>query len=52
MAQLLALWMAYFMVQAGFYAGAVPTVLAAGIGLGCVFLPGSTAALTRHWRQD
>lgn len=52
MAQLLALWMAYFMVEARAYAGAVPTIAAACAGLACIFLPGSTAALTKHWRED
>lgn len=52
MMQLLALWVAYFMVQAEFWIGAVPAVAAAVIGLVCLFTPASTAALTRHWRED
>ena len=52
MMQLLALWVAYFMVQAHFWIGAVPTVAAAVVGLVCIFAPASTAALTKHWRED
>ncbi|WP_194926626.1 hypothetical protein [Catenulispora pinisilvae] len=52
MMQLLALWVAYFMVEAHFWIGAVPTVAAAVVGLVCIFTPASTAALTRHWRED
>lgn len=52
MLQLLALWVAYFMVKAGFWAGAVPTVACAVAGLAGVFAPASTAALTRNWRRD
>jgi len=52
MMQLLALWVAYFMVKAHFWIGAVPTVAAAVVGLVCVFAPASTAALTSHWRED
>ncbi|GAA1970431.1 hypothetical protein [Catenulispora subtropica] len=52
MLQLLALWVSYFMVKAGFWAGAVPTVACAVAGLACVFAPASTAALTRDWRRD
>jgi hypothetical protein len=52
MMQLLALWVAYFMVKAQFWIGAVPTVAAAVVGLVCLFTPASTAALTRHWRED
>jgi len=52
MLQLLALWVAYFMVKAGFWIGAVPTVLCAVAGLAGVFTPASTAALTRDWRQE
>jgi hypothetical protein len=52
MLQLLGLWFAYYMVQGGFYAGAVPTVVATVAGLVVIFLPSSTAALTRHWRED
>ena len=52
MLQLLALWFAYYMIKGGFYAGAVPTIAAAAAGLTGVFLPASTAALTRHWRED
>jgi hypothetical protein len=52
MMQLLALWVAYFMVKAQFWIGAVPTVAAAVVGLVGIFTPASTAALTRHWRED
>ena len=52
MMQLLALWVAYFMVKAQFWIGAVPAVTAAVVGLVCIFTPVSTAALTRHWRED
>jgi len=52
MMQLLALWVAYFMVKAQFWVGAVPAVAAAVTGLVCIFTPASTAALTRHWRED
>jgi uncharacterized membrane protein len=52
MLQLLALWVAYYMVKAQFWIGAVPMVTAAVVGLGCIFTPVSTAALTRHWRED
>jgi hypothetical protein len=52
MMQLLSLWVAYFMVKAHFWIGAVPTVAAAVVGLVCLFAPASTAALTRHWRED
>jgi hypothetical protein len=52
LAQLLALWMAYFMMKGGAYAGAVPTIAVAFLGLVCIFLPGSTAALIRHWREE
>ncbi|MEY9888812.1 membrane protein YdbS with pleckstrin-like domain [Catenulispora sp. MAP12-49] len=52
MLQLLALWVAYFMVQAQFWIGAVPAVAAAVVGLVCIFTPVSTAALTKHWRED
>lgn len=52
MMQLLALWVAYFMVKAQFWIGAVPAVAAAVVGLVCIFTPVSTAALTRHWRED
>ena len=52
MIQLFALWMAYFMLEAGAYFGAVPTTAAAVAGLVCIFLPASTSALTRHWRED
>ncbi|MEY9925491.1 membrane protein YdbS with pleckstrin-like domain [Catenulispora sp. GP43] len=52
MMQLLALWVAYFMVQAQFWIGAVPAVAAAVVGLFCIFTPVSTAALTKHWRED
>ncbi|MBW8803628.1 MAG: hypothetical protein JF587_07175 [Catenulisporales bacterium] len=52
MLQLLALWVAYFMVKAGFWIGAVPTVACAIAGLACLFAPASTAALTRDWRRD
>ncbi|GAA2054249.1 hypothetical protein GCM10009839_72930 [Catenulispora yoronensis] len=52
MLQLLSLWIAYFMVKAGFWVGAVPTVAAAVAGLAGVFAPASTAALTRDWRRD
>ena len=52
MLQLLALWFAYYMAKGSFYAGAVPTTVAAVVGLVCIFLPGSTSALTRHWRED
>jgi hypothetical protein len=51
MVQLLALWMAYFMVQANNYAAAVPTTAVAVAGLVGIFLPASTSALTRHWRE-
>ena len=51
MMQLLALWIAYFMVKAQFWVGAVPAVTAAVVGLVCIFAPASTAALTRHWRE-
>ena len=52
MLQLLALWVAYYMVKAGFYLGAVPTIASAIAGLACIFVPASTAALTRHWREN
>jgi hypothetical protein len=52
MLQLLALWVAYYMVQAGFWVGAVPTVLCAVAGLAGLFAPASTAALTRDWRRE
>lgn len=52
MMQLLALWIAYFMVKAQFWIGAVPTVAAAVVGLVCIFTPASTATLTKHWRED
>jgi hypothetical protein len=52
MMQLLLLWVAYFMVKAQFWIGAVPAVAAAVAGLVCIFTPASTAALTRHWRED
>ncbi|NUR63636.1 MAG: hypothetical protein HOV87_34000 [Catenulispora sp.] len=52
MLQLLALWIAYFMVKAGFWVGAVPTVACAVAGLAGVFAPASTEALTRNWRRD
>jgi hypothetical protein len=52
MLQLLALWFAYYMVKGSFYAGAAPTIAAAVAGLTCIFLPASTSALTRHWRED
>ena len=52
MMQLLALWVAYFMVKAQFWIGAVPAVAAAVIGLVGIFAPASTAALTKHWRED
>ena len=52
MVQLLALWMAYFMVQVEAWPGAVPTILVAVGALVGIFLPDSTRALTRHWRRD
>lgn len=52
MMQLLALWVAYYMVQARFWIGAVPTVTIAVVGLVCIFTPVSTAALIRHWREN
>ena len=52
MLQLLALWVSYFMVKAGFWAGAVPTVVCALAGLAGLFAPASTEALTRNWRRD
>lgn len=52
MMQLLALWVAYFMVKAQFWVGAVPAVAAGVVALVCIFTPASTAALTRHWRED
>jgi hypothetical protein len=52
MLQLLALWFSYYMVKGSFYAGAVPTIVAAIVALVCIFLPASTSALTRHWRED
>ncbi|HEY3479999.1 MAG TPA: hypothetical protein VGL02_13970 [Streptomyces sp.] len=52
MMQLLALWVAYFMVKAQFWIGAVPAVAAGVAGLVCIFAPASTAVLTRHWRED
>lgn len=52
MMQLLALWVAYYMVKAQFWIGAVPAVTAAVVALVCIFTPASTAALTRHWRED
>ena len=52
MLQLLALWVAYYMVKAHFWIGAVPAVAAAVVALVCIFTPASTAALTKHWRED
>jgi hypothetical protein len=52
MAQLLALWMSYYMVKANAYVAAVPTIAVAIAGLVGIFLPASTSALTKHWRED
>lgn len=52
MAQLLAYWLAYYMIQASDYALAVPTIVVGTVALTCIFLPSSTSALTKHWRED